>query len=118
MYCVYVLYGFASMSAINTIMSTLKFFFDQMPKYDPSFFFLFLWSVLAIFVIVIFIIYGYKLTWGFKNNMIIFLLIPLVLSLPILTYNLDSANDRFTAYTILLLVISILNSVQASTVYS
>jgi heme/copper-type cytochrome/quinol oxidase subunit 4 len=91
-------------------MSTLGFFIAEMPGYNPSFFVGFLWSILLIFCVVLIIIYGHKLTWGFKNNLIIFILVPITLSLPIFIYYLDTPGARFAAYAIILLLISVLNS--------
>jgi hypothetical protein len=83
-YWIYVLYGFSVLSIFNSILSTLDFFIESMPDYNPQFILdlglnLFV-TISALFVIV----YGYLLRFEIKNNLIILLQIPFTLGLPLI----------------------------------
>ena len=117
-YWVYVLYGFSSLAAFNVVLSTLAFFVKKMPGYSPDFFVGFFWSVLMVFSSLLVVIYGYKLTWGFKNNVVILWLVPICLCLPIFSEYMPSSASKFGAYSVLLITISVSNSLQICSIYA
>lgn len=110
MYYIYVLYGFASLSVFNCLLSTLDFFSRVMPGHNPSFVLSFVLSVLVIFSTFFVILYAHKLDFYFKNNCCILINIPILLSVPILSNYLETSDQRFTAFNILLMVLSVISA--------
>ena len=97
-YYVYLAYGFGMLTLYNAVLSTLDYFNDEMPNYNPSFFFSFGYSLLiAVFLFVVTIV-GHLIPYGVKNNLMLLLQIPFTLALPFCVSYFDSEGAKFYSY--------------------
>ena len=117
-YWCYVLYGFSVLAIFNSILSTLDYFINSMPSYNPSFLLdlglnLFV-AITGLFVIV----YGYILSFEVKNNMMIIMQIPFTLALPLACKLLDNETTIFVVFLLCLMLLGSVNSLQLGSVYA
>lgn len=88
-----------------------------MPGYNPSF-----WVGLGLYLFVciamLFVmIYGHKLSYGFKNHGSILIQIPLTLLLPISAQYFEDVQTRFLLYIFNMMILGAVNSLQLVAIY-
>jgi hypothetical protein len=117
MYWTYVVYGIAVLGAYNCILSSLDYFIEQMPGYNPSFWVGLGLNFMVCFAMSFVMVYGGLCSFSCRNHVMQLLQVPLTLSLPIFANFLKTPKHRFIAYVINMNVIGGVNSVQNASLY-
>ena len=110
-------YGFAMLIIFNSVLSTIDYFIKSMPDYQPSFFVSFGFNLLVMVFLGIVILRGYKLPFAVKNNLMMFVSIPLALLMPLTSEYVEKQSQKFTLFVLLLVVIGMVNSFQQGSLY-
>jgi hypothetical protein len=113
-----VIYGFSVLSIFNSILSTLDYFINSMPSYNPSFILDLGLNLFVAFTGLFVIVYGYVLSFEVKNNVCILMQIPLTLALPLACKFFDNENVIFVVFLICLMLLGSVNSLQLGSVYA
>ena len=107
---VFVVYGFSVLAIFNCILSTLDYFIEQMPGYNPSFWVGLGLNLFVCVAMIFVLVYGHHLYYSFKNHISILLQIPLTLSLPLTAYYLEDVHTRFVVYVLKMMILGGVNS--------
>ena len=110
MYWVFTVYGFSVLAIFNSILSTLDYFIERMPDYNPNFFISFGLNIFVCFLTMFIIVYGHKLQYFCKNHFACLLQIPLTLGLPILPHVISDEKTRFIAFVLDLMTLGCVNA--------
>mmetsp|Transcript_12862 Transcript_12862/g.21759 ORF Transcript_12862/g.21759 Transcript_12862/m.21759 type:complete len:91 (-) Transcript_12862:139-411(-) len=89
MYIVYAFYGFASMSFFNILLSTLDYFNEAMPDYNPSFFLNLGLNIAVVILMNFVILYSHRVSFPIRNNFMILAQIPLTIAIPVACHLLN-----------------------------
>lgn len=114
---VFVVYGFSALAIFNCILSSLDFFIEQMPDYNPSFWVGLGLNLFVCVAMVFVLIYGHKLNYSFKNHGAILIQIPLTLSLPLSAQYFEDVKTRFLLYVFNMMILGAVNSLQLAAIY-
>lgn len=85
-YVVYLLYGISTLLVYNAVLSTIEFYQMEMPNYKPAYILSFGLNLLVVIFLSISMLRGHHLSFQVKNNLMIFLLVPVTLSIPYSAY--------------------------------
>lgn len=81
-----------------------------MPNNHPTYFVSFGFNSFVIIFLAYVILYGHKLKFAFKNNLMIFLSIPLTIGLPLICEFSDTEQNKFYGFLVMLIGIGAVNS--------
>lgn len=109
-YYVYIVYGFSCLILFNSVLSTLQFFIDAMPDYNPSFVVSFGFNLFVLLMLVVVMFKGRNISFRVKNNLMSFISVPLAIALPLLAELIKEQSTRYVLFLVLLMLIGIFNS--------
>lgn len=116
-YCIYVAYGFSSLAGFNAILSTLDFLIESMPGYSPAFFVGWGTSLLTILAQALIMVYGHKLSFLVKNNVMIFFSMVLFVMMPLSCTVFDDAKSRFYSFMLIIIAFGLFNALQRGALF-